>query len=420
MREIRRAAGNLVTDMRAFQKLTPSADATDPAACGRTVFARARLVLPGEVVMGSLVVEDGRIAAIDTGGSRPAGAVDCEGDLLAPALVELHTDNLERHIEPRPGVRWPLRPAVVAHDAELAAVGIGTAFAALRVGSLLGAGDGEPRGPGTSDYGRHARPVTDVVAGLARDGALRVGHFVHLRAEICSETLADEMAEFAPADRVRLVSLMDHTPGERQFRDLDGVRAHLRARYGMNDAEVDARFRRLAELRARRAGAHEAEIVAHAARLGAALASHDDASEAHVARSAALGVTLAEFPTTLEAARACRARGIAVAMGAPNLLRGRSHSGNVRAEALVEEGLLDVLSSDYAPSSLLGGAVRLGELAGDMAAGFAAVTARPAEAGGLADRGRLAPGLRADLVRVRLDGIASRVVEHWRSGRRIA
>jgi alpha-D-ribose 1-methylphosphonate 5-triphosphate diphosphatase len=358
------------------------------------MLANARLVLDGETVTGGLRLRGGRIAAIETGSGVPAGAEDCGGDFLAPGLIELHTDNLERHLEPRPGVSWPAGAAILAHDAELAGTGITSVFDALRVGSLI---DG-----GRAGYGKYARPLASELVRLERAGSLRIRHALHLRAETCSETLIEELAEFGPEDRVGIVSLMDHTPGQRQFTDISKLRDYALGRRAMTEAEFQAHVAAMAALGARNRARHEAAVVAAARRLGATLASHDDATAAQAEASAGHGARIAEFPTTAEAAAACRAQGVAVMMGAPNLLRGGSHSGNVAAAALAEAGLLDILSSDYAPASLLLGAVRLGEANGDLAAGLAAVTAAPARAAGLHDRGRIAEGLRADLLRFRM------------------
>jgi alpha-D-ribose 1-methylphosphonate 5-triphosphate diphosphatase len=376
------------------------------------VLANARLVLEAETLTGSLLVRDGRIEAVDSGARLPAGAVDCEGDWLAPGLIELHTDNLERHLEPRPGVRWPDAPAILAHDAELAGTGITTVFDALRVGSLVAGGK--------SGYGKYARPLATEINRLHGTGALRLRHRLHLRAETCSETLEEELGEFGPDDRVGILSLMDHTPGQRQFTDIEKLRDYATGRRGMSEAEFQAHVAMLTALHARNGARHEAAAVAEARRLGATLASHDDTTEAQVAVSACHGARLAEFPTTRDAAGACRGRGIAVMMGAPNLIRGGSHSGNIAAAELAEAGLLDILSSDYAPASLLSGAVRHGELAGSLARGIASVTANPARAVGLDDRGRIAPGLLADLLRFRLvDGLpVPRGV--WVGGARVA
>lgn len=376
------------------------------------VLANARLVLEDAVVAGALVVEDGRIAAIETGTAVPAGAEDLGGDFLAPGLVELHTDNLERHLEPRPGVRWPEVPAILAHDAELAGCGITTVFDALRVGSL--------EGGGRTGYGAYARPLADAILRLAGAGALRISHRLHLRAETCSDTLVEEIADFGPEDGVGIVSLMDHTPGQRQFADIEKLKLYAMGRRDISEDDFRRHVADMTALGARNAARHREAAIAAARRFGAAIASHDDATPDHVAASAEAGARIAEFPTSVAAAAASRAAGIAVMMGAPNLVRGGSHSGNVAAGELAEAGLLDVLSSDYAPASLLLGAVRLGLDTGDLARGLATVTAAPARAAGLGDRGRLSTGLRADLLRFRLveDQPVRRAV--WVGGARVA
>lgn len=376
-----------------------------------TILANATLVLPAETLRGQIRLRDGIIADIAGGSQVPAGAIDCGGDLLLPGLIELHTDNLERHLQPRPRAYWPHQAAIIAHDAELAAMGITTVFDALRVGSIVS----DPE----ANYGEYARELASEIMGLRAQGALRISHFLHLRAEICSETLVDEMARFGPEDRVGIVSLMDHTPGERQFRDLSKLRDYYSGRFAMTDAMFETHVAQMTALRDRLGERHERTAVAEARRYGATLASHDDTTAAQVAVSAAHGVHFAEFPTTEEAARACRDHGILVMMGAPNLVRGGSHSGNVAAAALADAGLLDILSSDYVPSSLLTGALMLGDQWGDLARGVATVTQAPARATGLADRGRLQVGARADVIRVARIGTAAAVRGTWVQGRRV-
>ena len=376
-----------------------------------TILANATLVMPTETLRGQVRLSGGRIAEIAEGTGVPAGAINCGGDLVMPGLIELHTDNLERHIQPRPRVDWPHGAAIIAHDAELASVGITTVFDALRVGSVVSNED--------ANYSEYARALADEILELRGQGALRISHFLHLRAEICSETLVEEMAKFGPRDSVGIVSLMDHTPGERQFRDVSKLRDYVIGRHGLTEEVFQQHLAEQRALRARVGDLHEATAVAEARRYGAVLASHDDTTAGQVAVSAGHGVHFAEFPTTVEAARACHAHGIRVMMGAPNLIRGGSHSGNVAAEELARADLLDILSSDYVPSSLLSGALMLGDLWGDMARGIACVTAAPAEATGLDDRGHLVPGARADVIRVARIGTAAAVRGIWVEGRRV-
>jgi alpha-D-ribose 1-methylphosphonate 5-triphosphate diphosphatase len=377
----------------------------------QTILANATLVLPTEMLRGALTLQDGQIVAIDQGSHVPAQALDCEGDLVLPGLIELHTDNLERHIQPRPKVDWPHQAAIVAHDGELASVGVTTVFDALRVGSVVS---------GTkARYGEYARALADEVLDLRRRNVLRISHFLHLRAEICSETLVEEMAKFGPDDRIGIVSLMDHTPGERQFRDMAKLKEYICGKQGLSDAEFVEHVDSLRALRERVGAQHEATAVAECRRYGATLASHDDTTASQVQVSAGHGVHFAEFPTTIEAAQACHDQGIKVMMGAPNLIRGGSHSGNVAAQDLAQNDLLDIVSSDYVPSSLLSSALMLGDLWGDMARGVATATRAPALATGLTDRGQLSLGARADVIRVARVGTAGAVRGVWVQGKRV-
>ncbi len=374
------------------------------------ILANATLVLPNETLTGSVRIAGETIIEVASGAAIPAGAIDCDGDFVCPGLVELHTDNLERHIQPRPRVDWPHAAAILAHDAELASTGITTVFDAMRIGSI----------PSGQRYKKYARDLSRELWNLREQDALKISHFLHLRAEVCSETLVAELDEFDADDRVGLVSLMDHTPGQRQFRDMAQLEAYMKGKHGMNDDDFLQHVAQLKALRERFGDRHEVETVKAARRFGAMLASHDDTTDAQVRTSAGHGITLAEFPTTVEAARACHDHGIKVMMGAPNVIRGGSHSGNVAAHELAELGHLDILSSDYVPAALLLSAARLGEMWGDMARGLRTVTQTPAQVVGLDDRGELRAGARADVIRFRLREGAPALNGVWSRGRRVA
>jgi len=376
----------------------------------QTIFANARLILKDEVVAGSLVIADGFITDINQGTSVPKGSFDLQGDYLSPGLVELHTDNVERHLEPRPKVSWPFRAAILAHDRELAGAGITTVFDAIRVGSMV-----SDTGAGS---GKYARQMTNEIMAVRAAGLLRISHHIHLRAEVCSETLIDELDEFSTEDRIGIVSIMDHTPGQRQFVDLSKFETYIRGKRSYTDTQWGAYLEFLYELQARLGKSHEAATVAAAKRLGATLASHDDTTVDQVATSHAYGVRVAEFPTTVAAADACHANGIATIMGAPNLIRGGSHSGNVAAADLAQMDRLDILSSDYVPAGLLMAAVQLGDIWGNLAGGMRTVTDTPAQAVGLTDRGTLAVGQRADLIRFAVKDKTPVLQETWSAGKR--
>lgn len=384
--------------------------ARDTDASSDLCLANAQLVMADQVITGTVTIESGVISDIIEGDQVPEGATDCAGDFVTPGLVELHTDNVERHIEPRPGVDWPHLPALIAHDAELASTGITTVFDALRVGSIHS---------GKVRYRDYARKLADEVLGARAAGFFKISHFLHLRAEICSETLLEELADFAPEDRVGIVSLMDHTPGQRQFRDLTALKRYIAKKRGMNDAEFEEHVKKLLAMQKRFGAKHETGAVTHAVRLGAVLASHDDTTADHVTASAVNGVGFAEFPTTVEAAYACRDNGIAVMMGAPNLIRGGSHSGNVAAEELANADLLDIVSSDYVPSALLLSAFRLADIWNDLPRAVATVTANPAKSVHLNDRGALKTGLRGDVLRICKVGETPLLRGVWSQGNKV-
>lgn len=375
------------------------------------LLTNARVVTATEVFPGTVQVAGGVIRAVDRGVTSVAGATDLEGDFLLPGLVELHTDNLEKHFTPRPGVRWPSLPAVVAHDAQVVAAGITTVFDALALGDVK---DGSARMENLDDM---ATAVTLAQA----ENATRAEHFLHLRCELGHPDLTRLFHNFDGNGLVRLVSVMDHAPGQRQFVNLDKYREYYQGKYRLSDAEMDAFMDRQIRSSRDHSGGNRAHIVARCHERGLPLASHDDAEPAHVEEARALGMSIAEFPTTLEAARAARHHGLQVLMGAPNLVRGGSHSGNVSARALAEADLLDIVSSDYFPGSLLQAAFALEESVASISLpdAVARVSRNPARAARLGDRGSIEPGLRGDLVRVHEYHRFPLVREVWRAGMRV-
>lgn len=374
------------------------------------VFTNARIVLPESVISGAVVIRDGLIAEISERPTRTGE--DLEGDYLIPGLVELHTDHLETHYAPRPGVRWDLTAALQAHDAQIATSGITTVFDCLRLGS--DEAGGFARG--------EMRELANVIEQAQNEGRLRAQHFLHLRCEVpCSDVL-EQFSDFEGDPNVRLASLMDHAPGQRQFQTLEQYIFFYKTKRGLDDEAFRAFTQRRMEASACYSARHRDALAERCAANGIVVASHDDATLAHVDEAIGHGVRLAEFPTSIEAAEASHAAGLSVLMGAPNVVRGKSHSGNIAARDLAKRGLLDVLSSDYVPFSLLHAPFILADTVEglDLPHAISMVTKAPADAVGLTDRGRIAEGARADLVRVhRLSGVPiSRAV--WRAGNRIA
>ena len=375
-----------------------------------TVFSNAKIVLEDEIVHGSLLIRDGKIADISEGNST-AGE-DFEGDYLLPGLVELHTDHLEGHYSPRPGLRWNKTAAIQAHDAQIVTSGITTVFDCLRMGADEDGG---------FDHGE-MREMADAIQKAEQEGRLRAEHLLHLRCEVSADNVLEHFADFENDPYVRLVSLMDHAPGQRQFQTMDQYIFYYQKKRGLSD-EAFAKFieKRLGESD-RNSTPNRIAISKVCNERGITIASHDDATLAHVDEAIENGVRLAEFPTSFDAAKASHEHGMSVLMGAPNIVRGKSHSGNIAARDLAERGVLDVLSSDYVPLSLLYAPFIIADEVESISLpkAIAMVTSTPARTVSLDDRGRIATGLRADLVRVFRDEGVPVTRSVWREGRRVA
>jgi len=370
--------------------------------------ARARLVLADRVIVGGATIENGRIERLWPGEECPHDAIDFDGDYLLPGLIELHTDNLEKHLLPRAGAAWPALPAMLAHDAQLVAAGITTVLDAMSLGDLEEDG-------GRIDTLRRALAALDETRS---HGLLRCEHYLHLRCELSWPGLLELAEPLLARKDLRLLSLMDHTPGQRQYHDVRQYRTYYsRSGITWSDEEFTAVLQERREQQSRHRDLQLAGVMSLARRHGLLVASHDDTDLEHVEEAVLIGARICEFPTTLSAARAAREHGLTIVAGASNLVRGGSHAGNVAAMALAQAGCLDVLSSDYMPTSLLPGAFILHQQAGwTLPDAIATVTKTPAAALGFNDRGRLAEGLRADLLRVRMHKDEPVVRSAWVAG----
>ncbi len=373
------------------------------------ILTNAMLVLGDEVVHGTVMVEDGLLREVQPGAARHPGALDCEGDFLIPGVVDVHTDNLERQVQPRANARWPSRSAFLAHDGQCAAAGVTTVLDALCLGDL------------GFDQGRD-QTFHEGVADLthwAGTGLLRAEHLLHLRCELPARDMPALLDRVAEHPLVAMVSLMDHSPGVGQYRDIARYKAMRVKQTTMTEAEVERRIAELQENQALTSDRQRRWLLDRLADRGIPLASHDDESAAQVARNAADGIRISEFPVTMEAAEAARDMGVGVIAGAPNIVRGGSHSGNVAAMDMARVGAVDALASDYVPPALVEAAFILAEETG-LPRAIRAVTEAPARMAALHDRGSLLPGLRADLVRVRLHEGMPVVRGTWSRGIRVA
>ena len=377
---------------------------------GELILTIARLACPDRVVRGSLKVVGQRLADLDGGPVAAAGAVDLEGDYLLPGLIETHTDNFEKHLLPRPGVLWPAPLAgLIAHDRQVLAAGITTVLDSLFLGDYV---DGSLRG-------ELAWRMVEAAQAARKENLFLADHRLHLRCEVPDRSAWDLFQDFADQPSLRLVSLNDHTPHQRQWSDIEAFKRFHRGK-NWTEQEFKELVAHKLEVQKKVAPVNRRRIADFCRTRNLPLATHDDTTPAHVVQAQAEGARISEFPTTLEAAREARARGMMIVAGGPNVVRGSSHSNNVSARQLAREDLLDVLSSDYVPASLLHSAFILHQrLDLPLTETVAFVTANPARMVGLDDRGSLGPGKLADLLRVRMVEELPVVTGVWREGKKV-
>ena len=364
-------------------------------------FINARIVAGGVPRSASLTIEDGHIAAID--GPSCGREIDISGDLLLPGFIDLHGDAIEKEVEPRPNAFFPTHVALAAIDRRMAAAGVTTAFHGLSFA------EGELGVRDVEFAERLARGLHDF------RGA--VEHRVHIRYEVTDAGSEARVMRLLEDGTASLVSFMDHTPGQGQFKDAAAYGAYLSRVYAQDAGEIAVRIA-AKEAEAAYVAGRMTRLADHARRHGVALAGHDDEGAARVAFMAGLGAAISEFPLDLNTATAAQAAGLVTLFGAPNVLRGRSQSGALSARDAIAASVAGALCSDYAPQAMLPAlGVLVTDLGHDWAAALALLTANPARAAGLVDRGCIAPGLRADLIRVRGKGQAMTVLQTWVAGR---
>jgi alpha-D-ribose 1-methylphosphonate 5-triphosphate diphosphatase len=378
------------------------------------ILTNAQLILRDEVINGTLVIRDGLIAEISSEISQLPQADNFDGEFLMPGMVELHTDNQEKYFTPRPKVDWPPHMAMATHDAQLISAGITTSFDSVALGDIIGE---------STRLGKLDNMIQAIISS-EEAGINRANHLLHLRCEVSYPGLMELFERYIGEDLVKLVSVMDHAPGQRQYppENIPKYRDYYMDKYGLGDADMDDFIAQQQANSAKFANGFRRHICEVCNDRDIAIASHDDATLAHAQESAELGMQVAEFPTTLLAAKTSHQLGLKVLMGAPNIVRGGSHSGNIAAKDLATESLLDILSSDYYPSALIQAAFMVAEMEDndyDLAKAIRLVTSNPAAAANLFDRGELTTGHRADLVQVNCHSMMPLVERVWCKGKRV-
>jgi alpha-D-ribose 1-methylphosphonate 5-triphosphate diphosphatase len=357
------------------------------------------IVLPDRVAQADVFVENGIIVAIDlssVASGKPAQAngknqvLDAEGAWVLPGLIDIHCDAIEKEVEPRPNTLFPMDMAFLQFERKLAGHGITTMLHSLSLGV------------GLSLRGENlVAELVDLIVSMRQDRAM-IRHGVHLRYEVSHLTGFDLAQKLISDGLVDYLSLMDHSPGQGQYHQPEAFERYVMKNQGVGLDEVSRIVEELEKRRKRVDWSKLKSLTAEARKHGIAVASHDDDNAAAVDRSLGFGATVSEFPLSLETATYAHGRGMGVCVGAPNIVRGGSHDGNLKAVEAIKSGAADILCSDYHPASLLHAVFALETEGLSLSEAVAMATLHPAKALGRADEiGSIEPGKRADLIVVR-------------------
>ena len=376
----------------------------------RFAIINAHLVTPdGVIEEGVLRVEDGRIARIDSHVGNGCPSVDAAGAYLLPGFIDIHSDAIEKGIEPRPNTFFPVDIAVHELDKKLAACGITTIYHSLSFAEL------EVGLRNNSTAAKIIREINTMRADL------RIATNIHARFEITDLGAVPFLEGLLEDQQIQLFSVMDHSPGQGQFRDILSFKSYYGPVYAKSDAEMDAIIARKQNARngeAFTAMAHLLQICHH---HGIAVASHDDDSAEKVRRLKEMGVAMSEFPVNREALQTAKDMEVAVCLGSPNVVRGRSQAKNLSAREAIAEGYGDILCSDYAPMTMLHAVLTLARLELlPLHQAVAMVSLNPARAVGIdGEKGSLAVGKQADMVLVDASREVAKVRKTYVAGREV-
>ncbi len=351
----------------------------------QTIIRSKNVLIDGEFKPADVVIQHDKITAVNRYNSIDV-AVDLRERRVVPGFVDLHSDAIEKEIEPRPGARFPVEMAVVELDKKLSMAGITTMYHAV------GFNDEElQKGRGTKESQELIQEIY-----RANKSHLGVDNLIHVRFEITSHSSIKTIKELIKSDKVDMLSIMDHSPGQGQFKTLESWKEHHLVCYEIEEHEVDEYLKR--KNSKDKVGVIE-DLVEFGLKHNLPVLSHDDDTNEKVDTLKSLGVSFSEFPLSIEVAKYAKSQGISTGMGAPNVVRGGSQSGNIAARELVKKGVCDYLCSDYHPSSMLLSPYRLKEDVNlTLEDGFAMISSTPARLANLTDRGEIKEGKKADIV----------------------
>lgn len=349
----------------------------------QTILRSSKVLINEEFIPADIVIEGEFIKRVDKYGINEI-AIDLKDKKVTPGIVDLHSDALEKEIEPRPNATFPMLLAITELDKKLSMAGVTTMFHAIGF-------EENPKKKRSIDLAK--QQIEEIYN--ANKNHLGVDNLIHARFELSATDAVEPIKEVISKKMVNLVSLMDHSPGQGQFKTLESFKSYYSKYYGLNDDEVDE----IANKKINKDEEKIKELINYAKKYNLTLLSHDDDCIEKLDGLLNLGVQISEFPLSLEVAKYAVSKAIATGMGAPNIVRGGSQGGNIAAIDLVKEGVCKYLCSDYHPTSMLQAVYKMKQDANlDLAKGFSMITSTPAKYANLEDRGEIKEGKRADII----------------------
>ncbi len=349
----------------------------------KTILRSTKVLINEEFISADIVIEDEFIKKVEAYGINEV-AVDLKDKKIIPGIIDLHCDALEKEIEPRPNATFPIQLAITELDKKLSMAGVTTMFHAIGF-------EENPRKKRSIDLAK--QQIEEIYK--ANRNHLGVDNLIHARFELSATNAIESIKELISKKMVNLVSLMDHSPGQGQFKTLESFRNYYSKYYGLDNDEVDE----IVNKKINKDEEKIKELINYAKKYNLTLLSHDDDCIEKLNSLLDLGIQISEFPLSLEVAKYAVEKGIVTGMGAPNIVRGGSQGGNIAAIDLVKDGVCKYLCSDYHPTSMLQAVYRMKKDANlDLEKGFSMITSTPAKYANLEDRGEIKEGKRADII----------------------
>lgn len=375
------------------------------------IICNANVVTEDEILTDAFVfIENGIISDIRPC-SIPRKGYEIDGSnlYLLPGFIDIHCDAIEKEIEPRPNVLFPIEYAIFELDKKFAACGITTTFYSLSFAEM----DVGLRSNGMAAH------IIEKIHELNK--LLTVNAKIHARYEMTDYAALPFLEVLIENEKIHLVSIMDHTPGQGQFKEIASYKQYFGRVYQKTEEELNSIIMRKIEARNNGAAKALSSIIKLCKNHSITIASHDDDSIEKVKELLNIGVSISEFPVNVEAARYARENGIHVCVGAPNVLRGQSQLKNLSARDAIANGISDIICSDYAPASMIHAVFTLVNLGiCNLSQAVSLCTINPAVAVGISDKtGSITIGKDADLILVDVSNNIPRIVKTFVKGKEV-